>query len=445
MSEISSDKEDWRRGAPCPIRLAPLPCALVVFEGNRAQAGECVLPDGQVVSIRGPSQLRNDMLWVSNLSALEPVTHLFPNLRSDYYFRRKPADIAKDVAIADPNIAAPTAAVAGARRLSNMFTRVMTIAARAYGWDVYEMGPLRVREPYLFRDIGAGLPSEQPINADLSRALAQAYQPFSAPLSASYYWAADTVSITLRFNEVSYFNDLLSAPIPGRGKWHLVKNVEQHSNATLIEYCLSRPTVSRVTVDWNEVPEEVSSLAAFGMSGQAKGLQRRWVTQPELAWLCRLTKITINQFWVFDGKMESVALGWQLPELINRPQASLSYSAGLVAFNHFLAATQSNWDRHTRVPKCSVRAAWLMAYDRAMMAQLARAAHQEGFIVERYGLGSLKLRVPIDKLEKLEQFKTDQGFMYPDISWFKSEIESAQASSPGALRRRTPLVLDQLH
>src|SRR3546814_9188705 len=65
--------------------------------------------------------------------------------------RRKISDIGHDLGIQssstgqiDPD---------DAMLLSTFLTRTMTIAARAYGWDVSEMGPMRVTEPYLERDI----------------------------------------------------------------------------------------------------------------------------------------------------------------------------------------------------------------------------------------------------------------------------------------------------
>src|SRR3546814_11362913 len=82
--------------------------------------------------------------------------------------------------------------------LSTFLTRTMTIAARAYGWDVSEMGPMRVTEPYLERDI-AKMQSAPPrpdsrIESTISRAITQAYQEFSAPRASQYDWEPDTRS-----------------------------------------------------------------------------------------------------------------------------------------------------------------------------------------------------------------------------------------------------------
>lgn len=442
---MTSPSGSFQESRTTGIRLAPLPCALVMFASERARDGQCFLPDGQVSLIEGPSQLRNDFLWVSNVSALEPVTHLYPNLRNNFYFRRRPAEIAADIGVIDPAQAGGEQGAQQAAMLSCVFTRVMTIAARAYGWDVFEMGPLRVREPYLMRDIGSTLPDDPEVDESLERALAQAYQPHSAPMAATYYWSAETFAVTLRFNEVSYAKQLLGAPVPGTGKWHLVGDLADWSDNKLLAYCLSRPTVVRASIDWDGTAEELSVLAAFGMSGQARGLQRRWITQPELTWISKIAKVKIHQFWVFDGELNPVAPEWQLPELLDtRPQARLSYSAGLVAYNHMLAVTQSRWDRHARSPRCSVHAAWLTAHDRAAMFDLALRAHNKGFIVDRYGQGSLRVRIRADQLGQLEQFKSEYGFMYPDLGWIDAQMNQGQLPPPGALRRKTSLGIDGL-
>lgn len=419
------------------VRLAPLPCGVVVFNSTHAKNGQCFLPDGQQVNIDGPSQLRNDLLWVSNVSALDPVTHLYPNLRSDAYFKRKGLEICQDIGLISPELASASERTTSASQLSTVFTRVMTCAARAYGWDVFEMGPLRATQPYLMRDIAAGLPDDPQIDDGFSRVLAQAYQSFSAPQAANYYWSADSFSVTLRFNELTYAKQLLHAPIPIKGTWHPVSVPQDWSASQALSYCLVRPCVVRASLDWSSTPEEISVLAAFGMSGQARGVQRRWLTQPELAWISKLARVTIQQFWVFDGELSSLDRSWMLPELLqDRPQASLSYSAGLVAYNHLLAVSQSDWDRLNKAPKCSVRAAWLRAYDRAMMFGVSLAAHKKGFTVERYGLGSIRVRVKPEQLDDLQAFKVEHGLMYPDLKWVGAHILGQRAGVPGAIKKR---------
>ncbi|WP_147407128.1 hypothetical protein [Neopusillimonas maritima] len=438
MVDSRMDNEQVPLHKPTGIRPAPLPCALVAFESDQGRAGCCYLPDGQYQQIEGPSQLRNDILWLSNLPALEPLTHLYPNLRSRVYLNRRPEDICRDLAITNPLEPAPGIEETAncAARLSSVFTRVTTIAARAYGWDVYEMGPLRVREPLLMRDIEASLPTIASVEPELQRALVQAYQGFSAPDTTQYYWSPNHISITLRFNELRYINQLLSAPVPCKGKWIKVQG-QAWNQSEVLDYCLARPTVVRASIDWSNTSEQESVLAAFGMSGQAKGSQRRWLTQPELAWISKLARIEIHQFWVFEGNLQPLSDEWQLPELLkDRPQAALSYSAGLVAHNHFLALTEQKWDRDNKIMSATAPATWLRALDRAMMYQIAYKAEKKGFTVQRYGLGSLQVRIHPDQIAQLEAFRQENGFLYPDLKWIQDQHALNQAPAPGAVKKK---------
>src|SRR3546814_19766046 len=88
------------------------------------------------------------------------------------------------------------------------------------------MGPMRVTEPYLERDI-AKMQSAPPrpdsrIESTISRAITQAYQEFSAPRASQYDWEPDTVSVTLRFNEVNYVRQIMSCMVPRVLGWTYV-------------------------------------------------------------------------------------------------------------------------------------------------------------------------------------------------------------------------------
>src|SRR5690606_27506232 len=107
--------------------------------------------------IRSPNDLRNDVLWVSNLSALDEKTKTHPNLRSGYYFRVLLSEIAHDMGTQcsrDGQMSPEDA-----QKRSVVMTRTMTVAARADGWDVAELGPLRVQETLLMNDITEMLPA----------------------------------------------------------------------------------------------------------------------------------------------------------------------------------------------------------------------------------------------------------------------------------------------
>ena len=70
------------------VKLAPLPCGLVLFDHpEEVGSGTAYLVETSPQRIRSPNDLRNDALWVSNLSTTEERTRSHPTLRNSYYFR----------------------------------------------------------------------------------------------------------------------------------------------------------------------------------------------------------------------------------------------------------------------------------------------------------------------------------------------------------------------
>jgi len=250
---------------------------------------------------------------------------------------------------------------------------------------------------------------------DLVRALTQAHQAASEPDWPAPTYEPDSVFVTLRFNRLNYAQQLLDAPLPtGRG-WVRVDGMKAQDSA--MTYCLEHPTLVKATVEWDNASSDVAALAAYGQAGKKRNPMRLWLAQPELAWLSRYARITITSIWVDQSGYARLAPGARLPGLfVAHPEACLSYSAGLVALNHWDALSSCTWNRRSRTEEASVWATWLRAMDRGMMFSMALRAHEAGFHVQRYGSGALRLRVTRDRLPELAQFKQEHGFMYPDIS-----------------------------
>lgn len=407
------------------IRLAPLPCGVVLFDHpDEVGNGTAYLPEVAPQRVRSTNDLRNDALWVSNLPVFEEKVKNHPTLRSGYYFRVLLAEIAHDLGI--PSTRDGQMAPDDAMRLATLMTRTMTIAARAYGWDVAELGPLRVQEAFLMRDIAKMLPHapvpDPRFREDLVRALTQAYQEASAPDWPSPTFEPDSVFVTLRFNRLNYVQQLMECPLPvGRG-WVRVEGVSMGENT--LQYCIDHPTLVKATVEWDNATSDIAALAAYGQAGKKRNTMRLWMAQPELAWLSKYAKVTINSIWLDQSGYTSLSAGARLPGLFTaHPEACLSYSAGLVAYNHWLALASGAWNRRTRLEESTVWATWLRALDRSMMFTMALRAYEAGFHVERYGGGALKLRVTRERLPELARFKDVNGFMYPDLAGLMQRAE----------------------
>jgi len=239
------------QGERTPL-IAPLACGVVLFDDvNEVGSATAYLPSMAAQRIRSPNDLRNDVLWVSNLSVFEERVRHHPTLRSGYYFRTGLSEIAYDLGIQSsrdgqmsPN---------DAMKLATIMTRTMTMAARAYAWDVAELGPMRVQEPFLASDIEKMLNTAPAPDArfrdDLVRALTQAHQASSEPDWPAPTYEPDSVFVTLRFNRMNYVQQMLDAPLPtGRG-WVKVEGMQVQENA--LAYCLEHPTLVKATVEWD--------------------------------------------------------------------------------------------------------------------------------------------------------------------------------------------------
>jgi len=125
--------------APRSPALAPLACGVVLFDDtDEVGSATAYLPNMPAQRIRSPNDLRNDVIWVSNLSAFEERARHHPTLRSGFYFRIGLTEIAYDLGIqaSRDGQMSPEDAL----RLATLMTRTMTMAARAYAWDVAEQG-----------------------------------------------------------------------------------------------------------------------------------------------------------------------------------------------------------------------------------------------------------------------------------------------------------------
>ena len=249
----------------------------------------------------------------------------------------------------------------------------------------------------------------------LVRALTQSHQQDSVPDWPHTTFEPESVFVTLRYNRLNYANALLNCPVPKGQAWTYEKDVKDSPET--LEYCMQHPSLVKASVEFDNVSSEHAALVAFGQAGARRNLMRQWISQPELVWLRRFARITITSAWVDHSGYTKVAAAARLPELFTvHPEACLSYSAGLIAANHLEAIASCQWSKKYKIDESNVWATWIRAYDRANMFALALKAHEAGFHVERYGSGSLKLRVSPEQLDQLARFKAEHGFMYPDLT-----------------------------
>lgn len=400
--------------------LEPFLCGLVLFDDrNDFSTGQAFLPNSASQTIRSTNDLRNDVLWISNTSLFNKKLQSHPVVRSDYYFKLALIEIAQDIGVQCSSHGFMQSK--DAQLIATIATRVLTIAARAYGWANARQGVGVMQDTLLCGDIRKSLDRPQIPESNLQEglrvALMQSYQERSEPNWLCRDWEANSVFVTLRFNYVNYVKQLLNQPVPQGKQW---TKIEESGIAFLddpIDYCLSRPCFMRVTLEWNNTSNDIAALAAYGQAGKRKNPMRLWISMPELVWLSRFASITITEIWVDQSGLGELPPSAKIPLIFDsHPESALSYSSHLAAYNHYQALTSERWNHRLRTTEIDLWGGWLKALDRAFMFSIALKAHESGFHVNRYGDGALRVRVSRDQIQELMAFKSEQGFMYPDLS-----------------------------
>lgn len=401
-------------------KLAPFPCGVVLFDHPKdLTTGTAFLPNLPAQRIRSLNDLRNDVIWISNVSIFEDRIKSHPVVRSSYFFKLALNEIAQDVGIQSSYDGQMQPE--DAKRITMLATRALTIAARAYGWAGAGEGVGVMQSALLNADIRRELPRAPTPDArwreSLRVAFTQSYQERSAPSHSIYHFQENSLFVTLRYNYVNYVGQLLKSPVPLGKQWSRIEESGIRLMDDPIAFCLANPCFVRATVEWDNASTELAALAAYGQAGKNKNAMRLWISQPELRWLSQFATLTISDIWIDESGLGSLPKSAQLPELFDaHPLSQLSYSAHLVAYNHYQAMTSETWNRRERRSEVDLWAVWLKALDRAFMFSVALRAHERGFSVERYGDGALRLRVNREQYDELIDFKTEEGFMYPDLS-----------------------------
>lgn len=402
--------------------VPPFLCGLVLFDHpSDISVGSAFLPETPIQRIRSLNDVRNDILWLSNLSIFEDKIKNHPVVRSQIYLKIALSDIAQDIGIQCSQDGQMQ--INEAQRMAEILTRVMTVATRAYGWASEDQRAKMTEDLYLSSSLAKCLP-QSPIpdarsREELSVVFNHCYQESSAPAWNNLPYRPNSRFITLRFNYVNYVNQLLSQPVPQGKEWQYFNERAVSLMDDPLDFCLnlSKPCFIRATVEWDNASSDMASLAAYGQAGKKRNPMRLWMSQAELKWISRYASITISSIWIDESGYGLLPVKARLPELFElHPESYLSYSAHLVALNHYHALTGTRWNRRRKSAEADLWGMWIKSLDRGFMFSMALKAHEAGLHVYRYGDGALSLHVEKEQLDEALVFKTEQGFMYPDFS-----------------------------
>lgn len=368
--------------------------------------------DGEAFRFRQPSDLPTDCIWVCNVdggsqefrSRFARMHHMRPS----EYLRSNLKHIAADLGLyIDGEGRFGGHVTTAAPKIAKIVHRAILYATQVYGWT----DPAQIlRSESLHEDIRRAMIVPPPLRDFMRGPMSSAYQSYSSPDKSGYY-ESDSVSVTLRYNRLSYAKKIMATEVPD-GAWAFVDGGMSMKDALNPGV----PCLVEASVETSGIDPEISSLVAFGATPNRRGPLRNWISQRELFWLSQYAKVHIVRAY----RATSSAL---LPERIQLPRVltedptfEFSLSAGLVAESHWAAIVNPVYNSRAGTQEkreTSQWGVWLRAADRAFSFELALAAHKAGFMVLGYGNGSVVVRLRRDRLGELLDFAMENNIAHP--------------------------------
>lgn len=395
---------------------------VAIMDNDREMsAGWACAADSDPFYFASITQLDTDTIWVASVDWTEYQSRgrQMHNLRRLDYLRTPIQRIAADMGLRTDGHHARFAVYALARTVQQS----VSACAILYGWK----SPAEdLREDVLYEDIRRSIMQPPKNKSYVMPALAAAYQGSSSPAWPHQY-EESSISVTLRLNRLDYVRRLLELPVPDSG-WTVVPNAQDVRMDALLDP--QRPCLVEASVEMGRRDPDIAMLCAFGSQAGRRTTLRRWISQPELAWLVEHADVQV-QSAIVCLSARFLPPSARLPAaLCADPLFSLSMSAGLVAESHFQALASESYNRTLRKKQVSSWAVWLRAYDRAQSFQLSLEALRRGFVPLSYGSGSVTVRLSKHRLPELLEFAQEHGIMYPCFHPYFIEHGFADAGQP---------------
>ncbi len=411
------------------IRILPTHGVAVFDNETQPSSGWACSCGGEPFYFSSVQELPSDVIWVASadFTAYQRDLKQYHNLRRADYLHTSVLRLASDLGCRVEGHHARMAA----KMLSSVVHGAIEIAASAYEIEV----PIEdLREDVLHEDIRKKILKPPHPKAHLASALSSAYQGSSSPHWPSVY-DEGSISLTLRMNRFKYFSNLLRRPLPDEG-WTVDLRGEDFVRAGLTMEALldpSRPCLVEATIDFGNQEPDLATLAAFGVQAGKKLMLRKWISQPELAWLSRIARVHIQTAFVCQSTRSLPPSALMPAKLTADPLYELSLSAGLIAQCHYQALASETWNAKKREKSVTAWAVWLRAYDRAEMFKLSLKALRAGFQPIAYGGGAITVKFNKSRLPELLEFALENDIAHPMLHPLFVEHGYAQDGQPLAL------------
>lgn len=405
---------------PAAKRMPRFGVALMDNE-REMNAGWACASDGEPFYFSNITKLSNDTIWISTIEwgEYQSKGRQMHNIRRLDYLRTPIQRIAADMGLRTDGHHGRFAVHA----LAAVVQQTVGACASLYGW---EDPAAELKEDVLYEDIRRSIIQPPRSKPHVLPALAAAYQGSSSP-AWPHYFEEQSISVTLRHNRLLYVRRLLEMPVPDEG-WTVELSPQEIRLDSVLDP--ERPSLVEATVEMGRCDPEVATLCAFGSYAGRRGSLRRWISQPELAWLIQHADVQI-QTAILCRSARFLPQAAKLPAAICGDDLfALSISAGLVAESHFYALASETYNRHLRRKQVGAWAVWLRAYDRAESFKLALAAHKSGFVPLSYGSGAITVRLQKHRLPELLEFASEHGLAYPCLHPYFVEHGLAEPGMP---------------
>lgn len=378
---------------------------------NECTSGHASVNGTPATYVRQHSDLANNVIWITNGAFSQYISQghrNVHNLRAPGFFRTQipqiGADLGLDMGGANASSVAPV--------LSLIASRTFKLAAQSYEWKPNELA----NADTLHENIKSRFPRDAILNNPaLERALQSAFQTDSALSRADFI--PNSVFLTLRMNRLAHARKVLACPIPDDA-WEYVPGVRlPDTQRERLAFCVAHetPILAEVEIDMARADSQYAALAAFGQKATSRMALREWVSHPELVWLSRFAPLDIKS--VFRSHhYKALPERAQLPAALMDPLLELSYSAGLLAENHWMSLASDEYNKLTKRKSLTSRAVWLRAADRALCFTLAKKALDKGFTVTGYGTGAIRVRVQRSELLQTLEFAIENKLVAPNFS-----------------------------
>lgn len=352
------------------------------------------------------TELSNDTIWLTSLAWKVFNQHAgkIVHLRRIDYLRCSLQSIATDIGLSiEPGYAMESSAI-----LAKVFHQTMMIAINIYKW---QSPANELRFDALHEDISRVLPKAPKAQPHTRSALLSSLQSFSSTRWSTIY-EHESINIIMRLNRMNYAEKIMSTMVPD-DTWTCIPN-EAIQGMRLQDFLdVNRPSLVEACVDLGDVNPEIADLIAFGLSTSRTVGVRKWLSQPELAWITRYAKVSISSA-IISQSARPLPRSLSLPMVLtDDPIFSLSISAGLVAESHWNAIATPVYSRGSQTKEVNSWAVWLRAADRSMSFSLALKAHEAGLKVTGYGGGAVNIRTTRDNLKACLQFAEENEISHP--------------------------------